>query len=443
LFARARVVAAALSVIVMMMSFVPILETVRNPMLDCPALPEVMMFRGGKQFAFLISWDDELGDLEFSFLEDALGMKHTSFVTTSGMGDKRLWGLDQMFRGHDIQSHAREHRALRLCNESYRDYLMRQSILDIQDTYGFLPILLAYPYGSTDDNTSAMALDYFKCARGTVAEGIARLGDWPITQPGNARHSTFDLGGLRGDNVGGLVERFSQMIAKGGYRAFKVYGHTGTDSFSAEEKQTLFEELAEIAQRDDTWYTSWGEAISYEEMRSKTVFDGYSINQTSLSFVVDADSWSSTPVTLRVPVREEWSTVTVIDGRLLVSRLAERTENGSRYVLFDTVPSGQRIVVTSNSLYDETPPVVSNARTVVTSEGTCIMFEVYDPESTIDQVNMAVIVDSQAYFFDEVQCPIFWRNGTYGRVVFGVFGEVSLTVCASTAWGVSSSHFWV
>lgn len=435
--------AASFLAIIVTMSFAPIPETVRDPMVDCPVLPGVTMFRGGKQFAFLISWDDEMSDLEFSFIEDSLGVKHTSFVVTSRIGCKRLWGLDQMFRGHDIQSHAREHRALALCNESYRDYLMRQSIVDIVNTYGFLPILLAYPYGSTDDNTSALALDYFRCARGTVPEGIRTLGDWPVTQPGNARHSTFDLGGLRGDNIGVLTERFDQMIAKGGYRAFKVYGHTGTDSFSAEEKQTLFEELAEIAQRDDTWYTSWGEAVSYEEMRSKTVFNSYSIKQTSLSFVVDADSWSSTPVTLKVPVREGWSRVTVIDGSLLVSRLAERTENGSRYVLFDTVPSGQRIVVTSDSLYDETPPVVSNVRKVVTSEGTCIMFEVYDPESTIDQVNMAVIVDNHVDFFDDVQCPIFWGNGTYGRVVFGVFGEVSLTVCASTAWGASSSHFWV
>ncbi|MFX1369691.1 MAG: polysaccharide deacetylase family protein, partial [Promethearchaeota archaeon] len=134
------------------------------------AEPTTEVFRGGKQFAFMFSWDDGGNDLNFSFLEDSLDFRHTTFGVTRRLLVNRLWGLDQLFRGHDIQSHSREHLHHAILNESYREYLISQSVLDINEAYGYIPILFAYPYGSQNADCQRQVLKYFKVARGIYFE---------------------------------------------------------------------------------------------------------------------------------------------------------------------------------------------------------------------------------------------------------------------------------
>ncbi|MGY5853971.1 MAG: polysaccharide deacetylase family protein [Candidatus Thorarchaeota archaeon] len=232
-------------------------------------LPTVEVFQGGKQYAFMFSWDDGGDDLRFSFLEDELGFKHTSFVVTSKIQGKNLWGLDMLFRGHDIQSHSREHLYHTKLNESYRNYLISQSVKDIEEVYGYTPILFAYPYGSQNMACQTQALEYFRVARGLGPEKISDCGTWPITSLGNCDHSFPEIDGVVGHTYEKLVDSFNTMVenSEGRHRAYKCYGHSNTDWFADDERIDFFTRLGDIANRNDTWYTSWGEAFAYQIQR--------------------------------------------------------------------------------------------------------------------------------------------------------------------------------
>ncbi|MHA2067783.1 MAG: polysaccharide deacetylase family protein, partial [Candidatus Thorarchaeota archaeon] len=190
--------------------------------------PTVEVFRGGKQYAFMFSWDDGGKDLEFSFLEDELGFQHTTFAVTSQIQIRSLWGLDMLFRGHDIQSHSRDHVHHASINNSYCEYLLSQSILDIQDVYGYTPILFAYPYGSLNQAVENLVQKYFKIGRGINYETGDHLGSWPIQQTTNALHSFPGVDGVRGSTISRLISSFKQMVSyeDGVHRAYKCYGHS-------------------------------------------------------------------------------------------------------------------------------------------------------------------------------------------------------------------------
>jgi hypothetical protein len=397
---------------------------VSGPNLDETTLaePTIEVFRGGKQFAFMFSWDDEGNDLNFSFQEDALGFRHTTFGVTRRLLVKRLWGLDQLFRGHDIQSHSREHLHHASLNESYREYLISQSVLDITDAFGYRPILFAYPYGSQTAACQRQVLKYFKVARGIYFESGSDRGGWPIVDVGNCLHSYPSIDGVRGTNMDRLVSSFTEMVSEsdGQYRAFKCYGHSKW--FTPEQITEFFQILREIAFRNDTWYTSWGEAVAYQLQRDNVHVQRFSFNGRALSFqtVIDSEFEYGIPITYKIQIPSHWDTAMVLDDGRLSDRFRIAIEENRKYVFLDSAPCGQTIRIVTEFPADNTRPEIRNLRSIVTESGVAFLADVEDEMSFISDVNITIRGGNQAFTFQNVENPIFWANSTYGRVVFNL-----------------------
>ncbi|UCE11215.1 MAG: polysaccharide deacetylase family protein [Candidatus Thorarchaeota archaeon] len=382
--------------------------------------PEVEVFRGGRQFAFMFSWDDGGDDLAFSFLEDDLGFKHTTFAVTSQIDVAQLWGLDMLFRGHDIQSHSREHLHHAQLNQSYREYLLRQSISDIERVFGFTPIVFAYPYGSQNDAAQEQALEFFRLARGIQYESASNRGTWPIENPGHAVHSFPSVDGVKGKNMNRLITTFEEMVARAGddYAAYKCYGHSKW--FTPAERSEFFEMLKQIAVRKDTWYTSWGEALAYQLERDSLRITSSRRSKHSISFRTELDDDFSFGVALtyRIEIPRHWTEFAIADGGRLSDKYVISRENGRVFILLDSIPVGQEIEVFAHSLSDTVCPRIENMRTIVTREGTAFLAEVIDDGSWISDVDIAIVGKGIQISFFRVENPVFWANSTFGRVAF-------------------------
>ncbi|MHA1735013.1 MAG: polysaccharide deacetylase family protein [Candidatus Thorarchaeota archaeon] len=400
--------------------------------------PWVAVFRHNMPHAFLLSWDDGIDDLNFSFIEDQYGVKHTSFVVTERIGDKVLWGLDMLFRGHDIQSHSHLHLRYSRLNSTYTDTLFHQSSLDIAQTFGYTPILLSYPYGAANADTEVIALRYFDVARGVIPENASQLGSWPIPndERGKCKHSFPCVDGLCGQYVNLLVPTFRRMTQLSGHRAFKCYGHT--QMFSAEEVELFEKALASLTARNDTWFTSWGEAIAYQMVRQHTHICEYVHNDDVISFRPTLRELDSkrypVSVTVLVPLPDHWANPLVtVDDIVVPSTVTE--VDGVRTVMFDVTPSGQRVEVRRTPrATDSFPPEIRFSRCIRDNSGVALLFDITDADSRVLDVNITVFDDVGRIYrhFDNVQNPVFWHNSTYGRVVFNpIPGVYTIVVKAS------------
>ncbi len=384
-------------------------------------VPSIETFRDGKQYAFMLSWDDGSKDLEFSFPEDELGLRHTSFVVTERMFAKQLWGLDMLFRGHDIQSHSSKHLHHSQLNSTYREELLKQSVIDIQSVFGFTPILFAYPYGSQDYELQEQVLEYFQIARGIRYEEQDLLGEWPVSNPGHCKHSFPSIDGVRSTNMHQLATSFEMMISnsEGGYLAYKCYGHTQSGYFTEEEREEFFELLEEIANRDDTWYTTWGEAVAYEISKSNVIIYDFVSKTREVSFytLIPEEVRYGVPLTYRIEIPEEWNDITVFDGNHITDQYSFKNIENKRYVFLNSAPKNQRISIVPEKVLDTSSPYITNLRAKISSEGIAFLADIYDQDSLVSDVNISVSCD-EIYKFDNVQNPTFWSNSTYGRAVF-------------------------
>lgn len=398
------------------------------------APPVVTVFRDDHQHAFMLGWDDEMDDLRFSFIEDEFGFRHTSFVVTSRLNDSVLWGLDMLFRGHDIQSHSSEHLHFAWLNESHIELLLSQGIIDIERLYGYTPIVFAYPFGSHSSESDSIILNYFDVGRGIVPE-LTNQGAWPITNRSCCLHSAIGIHGITGNVVDLLSISFNEMINKEGHRAYKGYGHSGW--FTARERILFKKELAKIVEHD-LWLTTWGETIAYQIVRVHAVIENYYVYSENLKFVTTAPELNTSrypiPITYKVEIPRDWNDVTVLEnGRIIPHKIVDDPDN--RYVLLNSVPVGQVIEITTQEIVDDTNPVISGIRVRYTTEGALILFEVSDLHGTITDVNMIVVTGIGTFNFNMVMNPTFWANTTYGRVVFNTSDIYTITVMASDSSG--------
>jgi hypothetical protein len=400
--------------------------------------PKVETFRNGMQYVFMFSWDDGVKDLEFSFLEDERGFKHTSFVVTERMYGKHLWGLDMLFRGHDIQSHSSKHLHFAELNSSYREELLKQSVEDIQKLFGYTPILFAYPYGSQNFDAQEQVLEYFQLGRGIWYEQTSERGKWPITDRGYCKHSFPSIDGVRSSNMDCLISSFHEMVTQevDTHRAYKCYGHTHTGYFTEAERIEFFGLIEAISNHDQVWYTSWGEAVAYEIERNHVTISDFRREATVLSFVtkISNEYQYGIPLSYRIRIPDSWPTFTVLDGDRITSDYIVKQINGKRHLILNSVPKNQRIKIILGQIQDDDKPSISNVRTISNSEGIAILADITDEKSYISNVNITVIGD-EVYHFENVQNPIFWDNSTYGRVVFdgeSQFYTIEIKACDSS-----------
>ena len=397
-------------------------------------LPTMTVFRDDHQYAFMLGWDDEMDDLNFSFIEDEFGFRHTSFAVTGRLNDSVFWGLDMLFRGHDIQSHSSEHLHFAWLNESRIESLLAQSISDIERLYGYTPIVFAYPFGSHSNESDAIIPNYFDVGRGIGSE-LTNQGAWPITNRSCCLHTAPGNDGITGSGVDLLSISFEEMLNKEGYRAYKCYGHSGW--FNARERTLFKKELSKIAEHN-LWLTTWGEAIAYQVVRNHAIIENYHVYSKNLKFVTKAPELNISrypiSITYKVEIPRDWDDVTVLeDGRIIAHEIVDISNN--RYVMLNSAPRGQLIEITTQKVIDTTSPTLSGIRVRYTPEGALILFEASDFHGTVYDVNMTVVTDIGTFDFVRMMNPTFWSNSTYGRVVFNANNVYAVTVIALDSSG--------
>jgi peptidoglycan/xylan/chitin deacetylase (PgdA/CDA1 family) len=412
-----------------------------------PPAPVAEVFRGGMKYAFLLCWDDGQYDLDFSYLENPFGIKHTSFVVTSTMYNRLLWGLDMLFRGHDIQSHSLYHLNHRFLDTKYRAYLLKQSRADIERLFGYTPILFAYPYGGFDSQLQGQVLEYYRVGRGIIYEIGNDLGSWPVSPVAYAKHSFPGHDGVAGSTIDKLLTSFYSMVQMPGtsHIAYKAYGHT--QAFNAAQKEDLVRAFSNLTSRTDTWFTSWGEAIAYQLERDSLQISDYEANKGTISFrtQVPQENNLGIKLTYRVYIPDDWKGFTVADDGKATNQYTYHTDGNARYILLDSIPRGQTIAITTRGWVDTSAPLITNMRTIATSEGMAFLAHVDDRLSFIKQVNITITGNGSLYEYADVQTPIFWANSTYGCVVFNLkSGYYQFKVSAVDCFGnvaVSAYNF--
>ncbi|MFW9966631.1 MAG: hypothetical protein ACFFEA_05700, partial [Candidatus Thorarchaeota archaeon] len=223
-----------------------------------------------------------------------------------------------------------------------------------------------------------------------------------------------------------LSQKVYGMRKIGPYRAFKAWGHARDVFGDNKTLETFIEKFDTVGNRDDTWYTTWGEAIAYQVEKDDISIRNYMIDHDQILFepylgTRDPKTFN-VPLTFKVNVPSEWTSIDVVsDGKLLPSRMT----NGERnYVLFNAIPEGQSInIINSGNVTDESAPQITSLHVTVTPEGTMFTTTITDLDGIVTDVNMTAISPAGDHVFYNVRSPLFWNNGTYGRVVFNEFSD--------------------
>jgi hypothetical protein len=382
----------------------------------------VPVFRNNKTYAFLTSWDDEMDDLQMSYLMDTIGAKQTSFVVTDRMDNKQLWGLDLLFRGHDIQSHSSQHINHHRLNASMTNQLLNESVNDIERLFGYEPIVFAYPFGGNNVSNNDIVMRYFDVARGITEENMTAYGAWPIPYPPYAKHSAMREDGIKDSDVYMVFASFKGILKNGPYRAYKAYGHTRW--LSASNKEVFIKELKMINESADVWFASWGEAISYQIQRDNLIIKPIISNDLLIQFKtdlpLDQDRYC-VKNTYMVQIPSEWTNISVIDDGVSISH--NRTGNT---LMFHSRPHNQTINIRHDYVQRFQFTMVKNLRYIQTKEGTAFIVDVFS-SSEIKSIRIFVTTP-EGVLVREMGNPLFWANNTYGAVFFSIFNFTDIKI---------------
>lgn len=404
-----------LILLVMTLFMIPYLGETNS--IEYPIDVGITVFKGNRTYAFLTSWDDGTsGDMIISHLMDDIDAKQTSFVITNRMDDKQLWGLDLLFRGHDIQSHSSVHMNHHYLNANETVILLNESVNDIIRLFGYEPIVLAYPYGGVNFSNTHIVLDYFDVARGIGEENMSQHGTWPIPNPDYALHSAMGEDGINDMTVDLVAISFDNVLKNGPYRAYKAYGHT--KQLDTRSKSEYIHQLDKINRTGDIWFTSWGEAVSYSIQRENTVITPIVSNQDTIMFrpdlTIDHNRYC-VENTFTVSIPSDWSNITVLDDGVNIpfTRVNNRVNNT---LMFDMIPHNQTVSILRNYAFEPTQPRVDNIRFIQTSEGIAVLADIIS-NSKITGVTCTVSSGGEL-ITREMGTPVFWGNNTYRSVFF-------------------------
>ncbi|MFW9854372.1 MAG: polysaccharide deacetylase family protein [Candidatus Thorarchaeota archaeon] len=402
--------------------------------------PYVTPFYQNANTTFTLSWDDvRIWDTYLAPIDEKYGIKHTIFAPSfRSYPNRSSWRyaflLDELFQGHDIQSHGGEHVHLSYYNNSEQERLVKWGKTGIEDLFGFTPIVFAYPYGDTGGYSYVEA--YFDLGRTISYEGTS----WPPSTWHLAGTST-STDGIDNGNLGSISSIMNQIYRKPGYNVFKGYGHTNSAGKSYGVTDWIGYEniISQISGWENVWYTSWGELVAYTLERSQIVISDPIYYTNRITFNVSAPTLDENiykaPLTIHIDIPKGWLTpFPRIDGKY--SSLFSLRDHGDRFdLLLDMVPkqTAQNITVWDTlPELDNKSPTISNfdlkTRTFNQSWNlepsellnfTFMRFEVNDELTNIFRVYASVYLDNGTVWnYTNIKNPTFWQNSSYGRVVW-------------------------
>ncbi|MGQ4894938.1 MAG: polysaccharide deacetylase family protein [Candidatus Njordarchaeia archaeon] len=395
-------------------------------------------FMWGANTTFVISWDDARPtDIYLAPIDERYGIRHTIFSTSIRLyPNASFWRyayfLDELFRGHDVQSHCGEHVHLSRYSGAEQERLIKWGRDGIKEVYGYTPIVFAYPYGDTGG--SKFVKKYFALGRTIRYEGTSwPPNDWALAGV------TIPIDGIEDENLDRIPEIMNDIYhGEGG--VFKGYGHTnrlGKD-FGVTNFTKYRQIIEQISGWENVWYTTWGELVSYTIQKNNLKIINIVENQDEISFDI---LWNIDTNIYNVPV-----TFSILDLRLegYILLVDGKISNSIKIVGNKTMISvrpnkGESIThvsLTRKNIQDNEPPAVKNIRlytwtvfqdwrsdpsTYCNDTYTFLMFDVVDNSSYIKDVNITIALKNGSIIsYENIRNPIFWNNSTYGRILFGM-----------------------
>lgn len=403
--------------------------------------PHISYFWQDCNTTFTLSWDDaRIWDVNLAPIDERYGIKHTIFASSySCYQNRSFWRysflLDELFQGYDIQSHNGKHIHLSQYNSKKQEEFIKWGRTGIKDLFGFTPIVFAYPYGDTGG--SKYVKEYFTLGRTISDSGTI----WPPSQNWALEGVTIPGEGLNDRNLDEMVKILKKIYRTSGYQVFKGYGHTnklGT-KYGVSNFEKYEEAIAKIAQWENVWYTSWGELISYEIEKKNTQISKVNYSNDKIEFELSAPSLDidlyKVPITVSIQIPSSWKNIFPMIDRKYSSHYSIKDVNKRKVVLLDIVPLNkpQKVIIWRKMpILDHNPPDIKNFKVYTkyynqnwnlkqnsTQYYTFMRFDVTDELSNIHKVNASVFLNNgDKLLFNNIFNPIFWRNSTYGRVIW-------------------------
>lgn len=403
--------------------------------------PFVTHFYQGSNTTFTLSWDDaRLYDTFLAPIDEKYGIKHTIFSPSfRSYPNRSFWRytflIDELFQGHDVQSHSGEHLHLSDYNSSEQERYVKWGKTGIEELFGFTPLVYAYPYGNTGG--SAFVKTYFKLGRTINYEGTS----WPPNN-WNLAGNTISGSGINDNKLSSIVTTMKQIYHQPGFKVFKGYGHTNAEgrTYGVTNWVQYENVISQIAGWKNVWYTSWGELVAYTEEKSHVLITDPIYFQDTITFNVSAPTLNTliynVPITISVPIPNTWiNPVPSINGTYTSKFSLKEYPNNYNALLLDIIPSqnSQNVTISRITPYlDTTPPEISNFKleTRMVNQSwklsnseilkyTFMRFDVNDSQTNVHHVNASIhLLNGTIWNYSNIQNPIFWQNSTYGRVVW-------------------------
>ncbi|MFX0013864.1 MAG: polysaccharide deacetylase family protein [Promethearchaeota archaeon] len=403
-------------------------------------IPYVTHFWQGCNTTFTLSWDDvRLSDVKVAPIDKKYGISHTIFAPSyRSYPNKSFWRytflLDELFQGYDVQSHCGEHVHLSRIDLEEQEKLIKWGKTGIEELFDFTPIVFAYPYG--DIGGKQYVLEYFELGRTTSGSGT----EWPPTN-WHLEGTTISGQGINDGNLHLIPGIMKNIYRSPGYQVFKGYGHTNDlgKTYGLTDFDRYEEVLRQIANWPDVWYTSWGELVAYEKTKDHVKFSDVQIDSNKVRFTVSTPNIDTNvykvPITIAIVIPKSWDNPFPQIDRKYSSQYSLKHFSDSIELYLDVTPikKSQTVTIWRNApISDYYPPKIHNfqietktitqdwdSQTPKTSKYTFMRFDVIDELSNVYQVNTTVYLKNGAKFtFSDIKNPIFWKNSTYGRVLW-------------------------
>ncbi len=308
---------------------------------------QVGTWQGFSTAAVSYTFDDNCGN-QYSVavpMFNAKGFKLTLFTVSGWAGD---WSSVKSAAayGHEIASHTVDHADF---NSSSTDQTSEcrdsQSAINSNVTSQKC-VTLAYPYGSA--GSESITSQYYIAARGVYG---AIESSTPSDFMGIAGIICGDAGTT---DLNGSAD---SAASSGGWCDFVIHGiktssNTNGDGYSPLDSSALQSSINYMdSNRGKFWVQTFGNVVRYIRERNDVSVSETASSSSSLTVSVTGSLDSSIynfPITIRRPLPSGWTTAAATQGgKDLGAQIV--SVNGTQYVMFDAVPNGGNVTVSSGN----------------------------------------------------------------------------------------------
>ncbi len=324
----------------------------QQPAREAPGTTEICMWKGNKQAAISLTFDDALlvPTQTYVSLLNARGMQGTFFVPTDWIDnpdaeikdyanvdvDHGTWDDWRAFaaHGHEIASHTHTHPHLA---ELESEDLIREElhlpkqILE-RELAPLRCLTIGFPYGSSDERVKRIAADYYIAGRAPQGINAARPPDFFAIKRLGPRSNT---------PLSTMTGWVDEAIAERGWLMVTFHGIDGV-AWEPLPRERFVQFLDSVQNRREMlWVAPFVSVVKYIREREDARVSDVSVDVEKITFRLTddlPDDIYNESLTLTTCVPQEWREVRVTQGNNSQS-VHVRGDDEARYVLYEALPN--------------------------------------------------------------------------------------------------------